>query len=78
MTAAWEWLLPQKTATFYAPLQLNDGSVIKYVDTIDGWSDDDLDKMTISKLNVVFDGSTEVPFELEVKMGHMKKRVAYA
>lgn len=54
--------------TFYAPLQLNDGSVIKYVDTIDGWSDDDLDKMTISKLNVVFDGSTEVPFELEVKI----------
>lgn len=52
--------------TFYAPLQLNDGSVIKYVDTIDDWSDDDLDKMTISKLNVVFDGSTEVPFELEV------------
>lgn len=54
--------------TFYAPLQLNDGSVIKYVDTIDDWSDEDLDKMTITKLNVDFIGSTEVPFELELKV----------
>lgn len=54
--------------TFYAPLQLNDGSVIKYVDTIDDWSDEDLDKMTITKLNVDFVGSTEVPFELKLKV----------
>lgn len=54
--------------TFYAPLQLNDGSVIKYVDTIDDWSDEDLDKMTITKLNVDFVGSTEVPFELKLQV----------
>lgn len=54
--------------TFYAPLQLNDGSAIKYVDTIDGWGDEDLDKMTINKLDLNFLGSTEVPFDLELKV----------
>ena len=54
--------------TFYAPLQLNDGSAIKYVDTIDGWGDEELDKMTVSKLDLSFLGSTEVPFEVELKV----------
>lgn len=52
--------------TFYAPLQLNDNSQIKYVDTVDGWNDETVDKITINKLNITFDGSTEVPFDIEI------------
>ncbi len=58
--------LPKVTGdyTFYAPLQLNDNSLIVYTDTLDGWSDEDLDKMTLTKVNVTFDCSTEVPFDI--------------
>ena len=54
--------------TFYAPLQLNDASTIKYSDIIDGWNDEDVDKMTINKLFVRFEATTEVPFEVELKV----------
>lgn len=54
--------------TFYAPLQLNDASTIKYSDIIDGWNDEDVDKMTINKLFVRFEATTEVPFEGELKV----------
>ena len=54
------------TYAFYAPLRLKDGSEIIYSDVIDGWNDEELDKMTITKLKVNFDGTTEVPFEMEL------------
>lgn len=49
---------------FFAPLQLNDNSLIIYTDTLDGWSDEDLDKMTLTDVNVKFDCKTEVPFDI--------------
>lgn len=35
-----------------APLDLDEGSVITYVDRIDGWSSEDLEALTVTKLNV--------------------------
>lgn len=51
---------------FYAPLQFTDGSQIIYSDVIDDWYDEELDKMTITKLKLNFDGTTEVPFAMEL------------
>lgn len=50
--------------TFYAPLQLSDGSVIAYTDTIDGWNDEDVDAITISKVVLEFDATTDLPYEV--------------
>ncbi len=49
---------------FYAPLALGAGSVIEYTDTEDGWSDDDLDKLTITKVNVDALLTTNLPFDI--------------
>ncbi len=46
---------------FYAPLQLTPESKIKYSETIDGWNDEDLDALTIKKINVLADCSTDLP-----------------
>ncbi|MBP3213941.1 MAG: hypothetical protein J6M19_03785 [Bacteroidaceae bacterium] len=51
---------------FYAPLQLSDDSRIVYTDTIDGWNDKDVDAITIDKLVLNFDATTEVPFEMDL------------
>lgn len=51
------------TYAFYAPLQLSDNSRIAYEETIDGWSDDDLDDVTINKIELTFNASTDIPFE---------------
>ena len=59
--------------TFFAPLQLGDNSLIAYTDTLDGWSDDDLDKMTLTKVNVNFDCSTEVPFDIVLSVEAIDK-----
>ena len=50
--------------SFYVPLQLSDDSKIVYTDTIDGWNDEDVDAITIQKLIVRFDATTEVPFDV--------------
>ncbi len=52
--------------TFYAPLALGAGSMIRYTDTEDGWSSDDLDKMTISSLSVSFTVSSDLPLGVEL------------
>lgn len=52
--------------TFYAPLQLSDPSYIAYTDTIDGWNDEDVDKITIEKLVLNFDATIELPFALNL------------
>ena len=59
--------------TFYAPLQLNDNSLIIYTDTLDGWSDEDLDKMTLTNVNVTFDCTSEVPFEMALSVTAIDK-----
>ena len=51
---------------FYAPLDLTSDSKIKYTDTIDGWNDDDVDAITITKLVVDADLSTDIPLSLEI------------
>lgn len=55
------------TYVFYAPLALAEGSVIKYSDTFDEWNDEDLDALEISKVKLVADMDSDIPFELEVK-----------
>lgn len=54
------------TYAFYAPFQFKDGSKIIYSDVIDDWYDEELDKMTITKLKLNFDGTTEVPFAMKL------------
>lgn len=51
---------------FYAPLQLQDQSTIKYEDTIDEWNDEDVDKMAISEVKLDFTATTEVPIAMEL------------
>lgn len=47
--------------TFSAPLALADGSVIIYKDTVDGWNDEDVDAIAISKLRVTAKVSSDIP-----------------
>lgn len=55
------------TYLFYAPLALKDeSSFIIYQDTLDGWYDDTLDKLSINKLNVKANVNSEVPLNLEL------------
>ena len=53
---------------FYAPLQLTEGSVIAYTDVIDGWNDEDVDAMTLSKIVVNFDATTDLPYDVELSI----------
>lgn len=50
---------------FVAPLAFKNGSFIKYTDKLDGWSSEDLDAVTIEKLEVNFDISTDIPIAIE-------------
>lgn len=50
----------------YAPLDLTADSKIKYTDTIDDWNDEDLDALTITKLVVNADVSSDLPLEIEL------------
>ena len=54
--------------TFFAPLQMSEGSLVMYTDTIDGWNDEDVDAIIIESLSVVFDASTDVPFDTELSI----------
>ena len=48
--------------TFYAPLQLTDESHIAYEDTIDGWNDEDVDAITISKITINAEVTKDIPY----------------
>ncbi len=52
--------------TVYAPLALDTNSRVVYVDTVDGWADDTLDKLTITKLNVTATMTNDMPFDLVI------------
>ncbi|MBE6303351.1 MAG: hypothetical protein E7089_05390 [Bacteroidales bacterium] len=55
------------TYLFYAPLALKDeSSFIIYQDTLDGWYDETLEKLSISELNVKTDVNSEIPLNLEL------------
>lgn len=57
----------QGTYVFYAPLALTEGSVIKYSEVFDGWSDEELDNIAISQLRVDANITSNIPFELALK-----------
>ncbi len=50
---------------FFAPIELGAGSKITYSDVLDGWSSEDLDKVTISRLHVTASVTTDVPVSLK-------------
>ena len=50
---------------FYAPLQLTSESRIKYVTTMDGWNDDELDALIISKITVLAECATDLPLKAD-------------
>lgn len=50
---------------FVAPFELKEGSTIVYTDTIDGWSDEDLDRLTVTALDVELEVASDVPYMLE-------------
>lgn len=55
------------TYLFYAPLALKDEtSFIIYQDTLDGWYDETLEKLTISALMVKADVNSEIPLKVEI------------
>ncbi len=49
---------------FYAPLLLTEDSRIKYTDTFDGWNDEDVDAIVITKLVINAEVTTDVPLDL--------------
>lgn len=53
------------TYKFVAPFEFKNGTCIRYSDKLDGWSSDDLDAMTIQKLEVNFDITTDIPIAIE-------------
>lgn len=56
-----------------APLALNDGSHVIYTETRDGWSDDDLDKLTITKLELTADAKNNCPVSLDLTVKPLDK-----
>ena len=54
--------------TFYAPLELSKGSLIAYTDTLNGWNDEEVDALTFSKIVFNFDATTELPYEVKLKI----------
>ncbi|MCM1021247.1 MAG: hypothetical protein NC343_03535 [Muribaculum sp.] len=52
--------------TLYAPLALKEGSQIVYSDVENGWNDEDIDKITISELNVTASVTTDLPFNVKL------------
>ncbi|MDE6392815.1 MAG: hypothetical protein K2L59_06090 [Muribaculaceae bacterium] len=51
-----------------APLALNDGSRIVYTDVRDGWNDEDLDAITITKLEVTAHAVNNCPVDIQLTL----------
>lgn len=52
------------TYMFFAPLAINESSMISYKDTLDGWNDETLEKLEISKASVKANIKSEIPLNL--------------
>lgn len=52
--------------TFYTPLALTDKAQIHYTDTLDGWSDDELDHFTVEQLDINAKVESNIPFGFKV------------
>ena len=62
----------QGTYLFYAPLALKDEtSFVIYQDTLDGWYDETLEKLSIKKLAVKADVNSEIPLKVELSFHPM-------
>ena len=64
------------TYDFFAPLALKtgeNGSVIVYSDSDDGWSDEDLDKLTINTLQITADAYSTLPIGAELTLYPLDK-----
>ena len=48
----------------YAPLNLKSGSCVMYSDVIDGWNDEELDKVTITKIDITATVDNQCPATL--------------
>lgn len=62
--------------TFYSPLELGLNSTIAYQDTEDGWSDDTVDKLTITSLTVNASLTNDLPFDLVISGYPINKKGA--
>ena len=49
---------------FFAPIALGEGSVIYYKETLDGWMDETLEKLDISKAGVKADVKSDIPLKI--------------
>lgn len=56
---------------FYAPLEVKENSSIRYEETVDGW-EESLEDVVIEKLDVTATISTDVPFELQLRVRPIK------
>jgi len=54
--------------TLYAPLNLSDGSVVEYRDTIDGWNDETFEKLNVTELNLDAVISSTLPLGASLNM----------
>lgn len=52
----------QGSYVFYAPLALTAEALIQYTDTLNGWSDDELDRLVVDKLNIDAKVQSNIPF----------------
>ena len=59
--------------TFYAPLQLENGSRVAYADTIDGWNDEDVDAITIQSLKLTAQVVKDIPYALNIDIWPIDK-----
>ena len=53
---------------FYAPLNLKTGTFISYADSIDGWNDEDVDGITIEKLSLDMNVTTDVSLDMNLNV----------
>lgn len=51
---------------FFAPLNLKPGTFISYADSIDGWNDEDVDGITIEKLSLDMNVTTDVSLDMNL------------
>ncbi|MCM1336992.1 MAG: hypothetical protein NC187_00600 [Candidatus Amulumruptor caecigallinarius] len=51
---------------FYSPLAFASNSLIRYADTVDGWNDDTVDKITIQHMVVTATATNTTPFDVTI------------
>lgn len=52
--------------SFYAPLDLKGGSKIVFATTVDGWSSENIDAITIKKLDIEGNVTNNLPLDIEI------------